>query len=59
MNEAHEDFRVAGLVESLTRTHRSTVRETVRDVRRAVGQWRGREELDDDLTLLALEVVAP
>ena len=35
-----------------------TLGETVREVRRAAGGWRGREELDDDLTLLALEVAA-
>ena len=59
MNGEHEDFGIAGLVESLTRTQGAPLGETVQEIRRAVGRWRGREELDDDLTLLALEVIAP
>lgn len=59
MNGEHEDFGIAGLVESLTRTQEAPLDDTVQEVRRAVGRWRGREELDDDLTLLAMEVVAP
>ena len=56
MNEA--DFGVSGLMASLEATRGRSLGETVREVRRAVGSWRGREELDDDLTLLALEVAA-
>ncbi len=59
MNETDEDFGVPGLVGSLASTQGRPLDETVREIRRAVGGWRGREELDDDLTLLALEVVAP
>ncbi len=59
MNGEHEDFGITGLVEALTRTQRAPLDDTVQEVRRAVGRWRGREELDDDLTLLAMEVVAP
>jgi len=59
MNGEHEDFGIAGLMESLTRTQGAPLDDTVQEVRRAVGRWRDREELDDDLTLLAMEVVAP
>ncbi len=59
MNGEHEEFGIAGLVESLTRTQGAPLGDTVQEVRRAVVRWRGREELDDDLTLLAMEVVAP
>lgn len=57
MNESDEDFGTAGLLGSLTSTRGRPLDETVREIRRAVGGWRGREELDDDLTLLALEIV--
>ena len=59
MNESDEDFGVSGLVGSLASTRGRPLDETVREIRRAVGGWRGREELDDDLTLLALEIAAP
>ncbi len=59
MNGEHEDFGIDGLVESLTKTEGAPLGDTVQEVRRAVGRWRGREELDDDLTLLAMEVVEP
>ena len=58
MNAAEDDFGVSGLMASLQATRGLTLGETVREVRRAAGGWRGREELDDDLTLLALEVAA-
>lgn len=57
MNETNEDFGIAGLVESLERTRGLTLGETVQEVRRAVDRWRGPEEPEDDLTLLALEMV--
>ena len=59
MNGEHEDFGIAGLVESLTRTQGAQLGDTVQDIRRAVNRWRDGEQLDDDLTLLALEVVTP
>ena len=59
MNDSGDDFGVPRLRASLAGTRARPLRETVRELRRAVGDWRGREELDDDLTLLALEVVAP
>lgn len=59
MNDAQEDFGIAGMLESLTSTQGSPLNDTVQEIRRAVGRWRGREGLEDDLTLLALEVVAP
>ncbi|MCY3821120.1 MAG: SpoIIE family protein phosphatase [Gammaproteobacteria bacterium] len=59
MNGEHEDFGIAGLVESLTRTQGAPLGDTVQDIRRAVSRWRDGEKLDDDLTLLALEVVTP
>ena len=59
MNDAGDDFGVPGLRASLAGTRGRPLSETVRGLRRAVGDWRGREELDDDLTVLALEVVAP
>ena len=59
MNGEHEDFGIAGLVESLTRTQGAQLGDTVQDIRRAVKRWRDGEQLDDDLTLLALEVVTP
>ena len=37
----------------LTRTQGAPLGDTVQEIRRAVGRWRGRDELDDDLTLLA------
>ena len=58
MNEADEDFGLAGLRTSLAETRGDPLARTVRELRRAVGDWRGREELDDDLTLMALEVLA-
>ena len=46
-----------GLVASLTETRGEALGLTVRELRRAGGQWRDRRDgLDDDLTLLALEV---
>ena len=59
MNDAGDDFGVPGLRASLAGTRGRPLRETVRELRRAVGDWRGSEELDDDLTLLALEVARP
>ena len=59
MNDAGDDFGVPGLRASLAGMQGRPLHETVRELRRAVGDWRGREELDDDLTLLALEVVVP
>ena len=59
MNESDEDFGTAGLLASLSRTPGRPLGETVREIRRAVGEWRGRKEFDDDLTLLALELRAP
>ncbi len=59
MNGENDDFGIAGLVESLTRTQGAPLGDTVQEIRRAVGRWRGRDELDDDLTLLAMEIVAP
>ena len=59
MNDAGDDFGVPGLRASLAGMQGRPLRDTVRELRRAVGAWRGREELDDDLTLLALEVVLP
>ena len=56
MNPADEDFGVPGLVGSLAATRGRPVDETLREVRRAVSRWRGPDPLDDDLTLLALEV---
>ena len=58
MNESEDDFGVAGLVTSLTETRGRPLSETVQEIRRAVDDWRGAEALDDDLTLLALEVAA-
>ena len=59
MNAAGDDFGVPGLRASLARTQGRPLRETVHELRRAVGEWRGPTELDDDLTLMALEVVVP
>ncbi|MCY4074973.1 MAG: SpoIIE family protein phosphatase [Acidobacteria bacterium] len=59
MNDAGDDFGIAGLRGSLAATHGRPLGETVRELRRDVGDWRGRGELDDDLTLLALEVIRP
>ena len=57
MNAGAEDFGVAGLVTSLAETRGEPLGLTVRELRRAVGRWRGgRDRLDDDLTLLALEI---
>ena len=57
MNETNEDFGMAGLVGSLEETRGLTLSETVREVRRAVDRWRGPKEPEDDLTVLALEMV--
>ena len=59
MDDSGDDFGVPRLRASLAGTRERPLRETVRELRRAVRHWRGREELDDDLTLLALEVTAP
>ena len=56
MNKTNEDFGIVGLMESLRETRGSTLGETVQEVRRAVGRWRGPKEPEDDLTLLALEL---
>ena len=58
MNERQEDFGTAGLLGSLTATRGGPLRETVQALRRAVSRWRGQDGLEDDLTLLALEMVA-
>ena len=56
MNPADDDFGVPGLIGSLAGSRNRPLGETIQEVRRAVGRWRGPEPLDDDLTLLALEV---
>ena len=59
MNPANEDFGQTGLVETLAATRTLPLDRTLRDLRAAVSRWRGTDRLDDDLTLLALEVPPP
>lgn len=56
MNPADEDFNRTGVVESLAASRTRPLGETLRHVRETVRTWRGTDELDDDLTLLGLEV---
>ena len=55
MNPADEDFGQAGLVATLAANHTLPVDRTLRELRAAIGRWRGTDRLDDDLTVLALE----
>ncbi|MCY4121402.1 MAG: SpoIIE family protein phosphatase [Acidobacteria bacterium] len=58
MNEAEEDFGVDRLVAALAEAGPRPLSETLRQVRRAVDRWCGGELLQDDFTLLGLEVQA-
>ena len=58
MNPADEDFGQTGLVETLATIRALPLDRTLRELRAAVGRWRGTNRLDDDLTLLALEIPA-
>ena len=57
-NDAEAEFGVAGLLESLAEANGSTLHDSVRRVRHAIGEWQEGKGLEDDLTLLALEVLA-
>ena len=58
MNPADEDFGRPGLLETLAATRALSLEESLRELRAAVSRWRGTDRLDDDLSLLALEVPA-
>lgn len=58
MNPADEDFNQTGLVASLAASRPRPLGETLQGVRENVRTWRGTDELDDDLTLVGLEVPA-
>ena len=56
MNEAEEDFGVSGLIATLTEVGERPLGETLRQVRRAVDRWCGGDAMQDDFTLLGLEI---
>jgi len=58
MNDADEDFGRTRLLDTLGETRAKPMKDTLEDLRAAVSQWRGTDQLDDDLTLLAIEVPA-
>ena len=58
MNPADEDFNQTGLVAALAAARARPLAETLHDVRETVRTWRGGDALDDDLTLVGLEVPA-
>lgn len=58
MNEHDEEFGVDGMLASLAATRGRPLGETLRVIRDAVYQWRGGQELDDDMTLLAVEIAS-
>lgn len=57
MNEADDDFGVTRLAAVLAETRGRPLAETLRSVRRAAVQWGGGEQLEDDFTLVGLEVL--
>ncbi|MDP6580430.1 MAG: SpoIIE family protein phosphatase [Vicinamibacterales bacterium] len=58
LNQADEDFGRERLMETLDATQTLPLAGTLRDLRAAVSRWRGTDRLDDDLTMLAIEVPA-
>ena len=58
MNPADEDFNRNGLVAALSATRARALGETLHGVRESIRAWRGTDALDDDLTLVGLEVPA-
>ena len=58
MNEAEEDFGVERLVGALAEAGPRPLSETLRQVRRSVDHWCGGNLLQDDFTLLGMEVRA-
>ena len=58
MSPADEDFNQKGLAAALHVSRARPLGETLHDVREAVRAWRGTDALDDDLTLVGLEVPA-
>ena len=58
MNPADEDFGRTGLVKTVDATRALPLEGTLGELRAAVSRWRGTDLLDDDLSLLALEVPA-
>ena len=56
MNEAEEDFGVDRLVAALEDAGERPLAETLRHVRRSIDRWCGGDLLQDDFTLLGLEV---
>ena len=58
MSPADEDFNQNGLVAALAAARARPLGETLHEVRESVRTWRGADVLDDDLTLLGLEVPA-
>ena len=58
MNEAEADFGVSGLIATLTEVGERPLGETLRQVRRAVDRWCDGDAMQDDFTLLGLEIGA-
>ena len=56
MNEAEEDFGVDRLIATLMDAGERPLAETLRHVRRSIDRWCGGDLLQDDFTLLGLEV---
>ena len=56
MNPADEDFGRMGLVKTLAATRALPLKGVLLEVRSAVGRWRGTDRLEDDLSVLALEI---
>ena len=58
MNPADEDYGRTGLMKTVAATRALPLAGALGEVRTAVSRWRGTDRLDDDLSLLALEVPA-
>ena len=58
MNPADEDFNQTGLVEAVAAARERPLAGTLHAVRETIRIWRGTDALDDDLTLVGIEVPA-
>ena len=56
MNPTDENFGQTRLAKTLAETRASPLKGTLRELRAAISCWRGTDRLDDDLTVLALEL---
>ena len=58
MNPADDDFGRTGLMKSLAATRALLLEGVLLEVRSAISQWRDTDQIEDDLSVLALEIPA-